>query len=126
VGGGFYDLLPQGSQWAEIDMGRDLFVYDPGEVDFVITNPPYSCMGDFIAHMLQVVRPNRMVLLAPITNLVTKKRLRDTFNAGYGFGRTAPLRQIPMGWPATGFQHVLQEYVKGAEQWGYLEVGRTA
>lgn len=121
--GSFLDHLPPGSKWAEIDRGVDLFEYDPGPVDLVLTNPPYSCLGDFLVHMLTVVKPERMVLLSPITNLVTKKRLRDTFNAGYKFGRTAPLRNIPKSWPSTGFQHVLQEYVKG-DGWEYLEVGR--
>lgn len=122
--GGFYDLLPPGTEWAEIDMGRDMFEYDPGGVDIVITNPPYSCLGDFLVHMMTEIKPRRMILLAPITNLVTKKRLRDTFNNGYGFGRTAPLRNIPYGWPATGFQHVVQEYIRDTEGWEYLECGR--
>lgn len=119
--GGFYNLLPEGTEWAEIDLGRDLFKHDPGPVELVITNPPYSIMGDFLVHMMTVVKPDRMVLLAPYTNLVTKKRLRDTFQAGYTFGRVAPLRSIPKNWPATGFQHVLQEYVRGPG-WEYLEV----
>lgn len=112
--GGFYDLLPKGSVWAEIDMGVDLFEFKPPvEIDLVITNPPYSCMGDFIFHMLSVVKPKRMVLLAPITNLVTKKRLRDVFQSGYVLGRTAIIPEIPKDWPQTGFQHVLQEYKLG-------------
>lgn len=124
--GSFFDLLPKSRRvWAEIDKGRDLFRFDPGPVDLVITNPPYSCLGDFLVHMLGIVRPNRMVLLAPITNLVTKKRLRDTFNAGYGFGRISPLRNIPMEWPSTGFQHVLIEYIQGGRQWEYLECTRS-
>lgn len=111
--GSFHRLLPPGSPWAEIDSGRDMFEFDPGPVDIVITNPPYSCLGEFLEHMFKVVRPKRVILLAPITNLVTKKRLRDTFDSGYTVSRCARVVKRPASFPATGFQHVLVEYVVG-------------
>jgi hypothetical protein len=102
-------------EWAEITLGRDMFEHDPGQVDLVITNPPYSLLGRFIPHMLNVTRPTRMVLLAPLTNLVTKKRLRDTFDAGYSFSRIHIVEQLPPPavWPASGFQQCFVEYSQG-------------
>lgn len=119
-------VVPLNIEWAEITLGRDMFEHDPGQVDLLITNPPYSLLGRFIPHMLNVIRPTRMVLLAPLTNLITKKRLRDTFDAGYSFSRIHIVEQLPPPavWPASGFQQCFVEYSQGDHHTIWTRPGR--
>src|SRR5688572_14100857 len=37
----FFNLLPVGSEWCEIEMGRDFYAWTK-PVDWIISNPPYS------------------------------------------------------------------------------------
>tara|TARA_Y100000310_G_scaffold345570_1_gene466739 strand:- start:1337 stop:2680 length:1344 start_codon:yes stop_codon:yes gene_type:complete len=41
--GSFYNIIPYKKDWCEIDLGRDIFKYDFGDIKFtkIITNPPY-------------------------------------------------------------------------------------
>lgn len=44
-----YRHLPGGSEWCEIACGRDFFAWNQ-PVDWIITNPPYSLMREFMQH----------------------------------------------------------------------------
>jgi len=39
----FYDIMPNPKDWAEINLGRDFFTYQPfdGHCEHIITNPPF-------------------------------------------------------------------------------------
>ncbi len=51
--GNIYNCLPANSLWCEIDKGVDFYDFKT-EVDWIITNPPYSHFSKFIKHGLQV------------------------------------------------------------------------
>ena len=61
--GAFLRLLPGGAQWCEIAEGRDFFSW--GElVDWVIGNPPYSCLLGWIRHSFKIA--DNVVYLMPL------------------------------------------------------------
>lgn len=62
--GVFYDCLPVvGREWCEIGKGRDFFLYD-GYVDWIVSNPPYSILLQWIRHSLLVA--DHVVYLLPL------------------------------------------------------------
>ena len=78
--GAFFDLLPPGSDWREIDKGRDFFDYT-GHVDWIISNPPYSIWARWIRHSFTVA--DNIVYLIPLTRIVVSlKLLHDIFSWG--------------------------------------------
>lgn len=59
--GNIFNMLPKKGKkryWAEIADGRDYFKYRPpgGEVDLIVSNPPYSIAADFLAKSLSEAR----------------------------------------------------------------------
>ncbi len=61
--GNIYNELPQPKDWCEITQGRDFFDYRQ-QVDWIITNPPYSIYDKFLEHCFEVA--GNVVLLCPI------------------------------------------------------------
>ena len=55
--GAFYDnidaLYPHTKDWCELGEGRDFLTYDR-KVDWIITNPPWSMMQQFLAHGMEI------------------------------------------------------------------------
>jgi hypothetical protein len=77
-GGAFMRHLPN-AFWCEIADGRDFFAWsDP--VDWIMTNPPYSLMREFLRHSIAVAE--NIVFLVPAKNMFS----------GYGTVRE------PAGW----------------------------
>ena len=60
--GAFLKHIP-GADWCEIKKGRDFFDYKH-QVDWIITNPPYSIYDKFISHCFELSK--NVVLLVPI------------------------------------------------------------
>jgi hypothetical protein len=87
-------------QWAEVKRGRDFFDWDQ-PVDWIITNPPWSQIRDFLCHAMEL--SNHVVFLFTINHLWTKARLRDIHNADYGI-REIVLVDMPKTFPQSGFQ----------------------
>lgn len=78
-GGAFMRYLPPDTFWCEIANGRDFFAWsDP--VDWIMTNPPYSLMREFLRHSITVAQ--NIVFLVPAKNMFS----------GYGMVRE------PAGW----------------------------
>ena len=65
--GAFHSLLPEGSDWCEVDAGRDFFAF-AGMVDWVIGNPPYSCLMWWVRHSFTVA--DNVVYLVPLHRLL--------------------------------------------------------
>lgn len=63
--GAIYKYLPEGAEWCEIELGRDFFAYSK-QVDWIISNPPYSVFDDFMAHSYAVSK--NIVWLIPLKN----------------------------------------------------------
>lgn len=61
--GAFWSLLPDGSEWCEIAEERDFFAF-AGHADYVIGNPPYSCLLGWIRHSFKVAE--NVVYLMPL------------------------------------------------------------
>jgi hypothetical protein len=61
--GAFYRLLPGGSEWCELAEGVDFFAWSD-QVDWIVGNPPYSCLLAWIRHSFEVAR--NIVYLMPL------------------------------------------------------------
>jgi hypothetical protein len=65
-GGSFYQHLPDGTDWAEIEEGRDFFDC-AGGYDWIVTNPPFSNLTDIMEHAFSIAQ--RTVLLVPLSKI---------------------------------------------------------
>lgn len=86
--------------WSEIKRGRDFFEWDQ-PVEWIITNPPWSQIRDFMCHAMEMA--DHVVFLFTINHLWTKARLRDIKEAGFGL-REVLLVYMPDTFPPSGFQ----------------------
>jgi hypothetical protein len=117
--GAFYNQFPYNctKYWCEIDKGRDFFDFET-KVDWIITNPPWSKIRDFLSHALQLAR--NIVFLININHIVTKARLRllaaNNFKIKEIYCVPHPRNE---DWPVSGFQlaaiHLQQNYRGGCE-----------
>lgn len=93
----------------EIDAGRDFFDWnDP--VDWIITNPPWSQIRQFLLHGMQV--SSNIVFLMTVNHAWTKARLRDVRDLGFGI-REIAICDTPKEFPASGFQLGAVHYQHG-------------
>ena len=82
--GNIYDVLPEPKEWCEITQGRDFFDYHK-QVDWIITNPPFSIYDRFLAHCFEIA--DNVVLLVPIAKAFKSMRIERMVD-GYGGLRT--------------------------------------
>lgn len=121
--GAFYDNLVSGRitelHWCELSEGRDFFAYN-SEVDWIITNPPWSKMQRFLEHGMTLA--NDIVYLSTINHYTTKKRIRDMRKAGFGIKEIYCVATPKSPWPQSGFQlaaiHTRKHY-KGETTFSY-------
>lgn len=59
----FHHLLPAGSDWCELEMGKDFFLQDK-KYDWIIGNPPYSVLLAWIRHSMKLA--DNIVYLMPL------------------------------------------------------------
>lgn len=83
--GVFYNNFPDyvDKDWCEIDEGREFMLYNH-QVDWVVTNPPYSELNDWLVKACQISRKGFAYLVH--LHSITPKRLE--LIDGYGFGLT--------------------------------------
>lgn len=60
--GAFLNLLPDGSEWCEIEQGRDFYAWTR-QVDWIVGNPPFSHLLAWIRHSFKVA--NDIVYIMP-------------------------------------------------------------
>jgi len=78
--GAFFECLPAGSAWCEIERGRDFYAWTE-PVDWVISNPPYSHLLSWIRHSFAVA--SNIVYLVPLHRVMgSEKFLRDVVDYG--------------------------------------------
>lgn len=53
--GAFYDLLPTGREWCEIEQGRDFYAWSE-PVDWIVSNPPFSNLLAWVRHSFTVAK----------------------------------------------------------------------
>ena len=117
--GNFLKALPEDTEWCEVLEGKNFFDYD-GKVDWIITNPPYSKMRNFIQKGMEV--SINIVFLTTINHLWLKARLRDIKERAFGI-KEILLFNTPTTFPHSGFQigvfHLQKDYV-GDIKFGWL------
>jgi len=110
--GAFLDQYPGDCEtdWCEITEGRDFFDYQ-GRVDWIITNPPYSIIEEFMAKCFEVA--DDVALLIPMSKWVSSLR---RIRAVLAFGNVVSIRIIsasrcgfPFGFPACAL-HIRRGY----------------
>lgn len=85
----------------ELDTPLDFF-FCREQVDWIITNPPFSFMADFIKHAMDLA-PN-IVFLANLNVWMTKHRLRMIEEKGFFISQIVLVDTPPPPWRQTGFQ----------------------
>lgn len=120
--GAFYDFMPN-ADWCEISQGRDFFDYT-GEVDWIVTNPPWSMIRQFLEHSFKLPAKN-IVFLCNINAVTTRARLNLIKDNGYGIAKFYCMDNPKSpNWPQTGFQlaavHIKKDY-DGPTYWAYKE-----
>ena len=110
--GAFYDNYPENciKDWCEIEEGRDFYAYE-GNVDWIITNPPYSILDDFMNKAFEVA--DNIVFLVPLSKMVSSLgRIRRVL----GYGNIVSIHIVgagkcgfPFGFPACAF-YMKKEY----------------
>ena len=98
--GNFLKVLPDNTKWCEILENKDFFDYD-NSVDWIITNPPYSKMRNFMQKAMEV--SDNIVFLTTINHLWLKARLRDVKERGFGI-KEIIIFDTPKTFPPSGFQ----------------------
>jgi hypothetical protein len=118
--GAFHNLMPKKSDWCEIAEGVDFMDYD-GDVDWVITNPPWSKIRQFYEKCF-IIKAKNIVFLMNINAITTRARLNLLQNHGYGILEFYCVDNPKNNWPQTGFQlaavHVKKDYV-GPTYWSH-------
>lgn len=122
--GAFYDAMEVHADelhYCEITEGIDYMTASLSpKFDWVITNPPWSKIQPFMERSF--VLAQNVALLATVTNFVTRKRLKTTFDAGFSITEFVMV-PTPKSWTSTGFQVAMAIFKKIADQptrWVYL------
>lgn len=100
--GAFYDQYESPSKdWCELSEGRDFLLYE-GKADWIVTNPPWSKMREFLVKGMQVA--DNVVYLTTINHYTTKRRMADIRSMGFGLKEIFCVPTPDKPWPALGFQ----------------------
>lgn len=100
--GAFYDNFPgNNNEWCELGEGVDFLTYNK-KVDWIITNPPWSKMQQFLAHGMKVAE--NIVYLTTINHYTTKKRIRDMREHNFAIKEIYCVPTPKNPWPQLGFQ----------------------
>lgn len=110
--GAFLDHLPVGTEWCEIEEGRDFFNWNK-KVDWVISNPPYSLTRKWFKH--SYLFADNLLYLVPIRNVFSGFGFIKEI---YDFGGIVEIRNygtgnklgFPMG-NAIGVFHIKRGYI---------------
>lgn len=101
--GNFSGLMPN-CDCCEIDEGIDFFDYDKKNIDWIITNPPYSIVKKFLLKSYELKVKN-IVYVIPINHILgLKARLNDMKKYGYSV-KEIILIDTPKEFPQSGFQY---------------------
>lgn len=101
--GAFYDCFPDDAEkfYCELSEGTSFFDFTE-HVDWIVTNPPWSKMRDFLKHGMSV--SDNIVYLCTLNHFLTRARLRDLREYGFGIVEFYGTDNPPKPWPASGFQ----------------------
>lgn len=99
----FLKYLPKETDWCEIDKGKDFFEYNTENIDWIITNPPFSKIRKFLLHSYKLKVKN-IVFLCPLNHIMgLKARFNDMKDNNYKI-KEIVLINTPKEFPQSGFQ----------------------
>ena len=100
--GAFYvNFNTETKEWCELGEGVDFLTYNK-KVDWIITNPPWSKMQQFLAHGMEV--SDNIVYLTTINHYTTKRRIRDMRENNFAIKEIYCVPTPKNPWPQLGFQ----------------------
>ena len=99
--GNFLKYLPKDTLWCEISEKIDFFDFNQ-EIDWIVTNPPWSNIKKFLIHSLEL--SNNVCFLTTINHLWTKARLKIIKENGFGIKEIIIFDTPKSPWPQQGFQ----------------------
>jgi len=106
--GNFLQFLPN-AEWCEITEGRDFFDYNK-KVDWIITNPPWSKIRNFLIHSMEIAL--NIVFLITVNHLWTRARIKKIKEMNFGIKEIC-LIDAPKEFHNTGFQLAAIHLQKG-------------
>lgn len=116
-GGAFLQYMP-GADYCEIQEGTSFYDYTD-KVDWIVTNPPWSKIRQFLEHSFKIEAEN-IVYLCNFNAFVTRARMNLIFDNGYGIKEVYCVDNPKTNWPQTGFQlaatHIQRGYT-GPTYW---------
>lgn len=89
--GAFYNLLPAGREWCEIEKGRDFYAWTK-PVNWIIGNPPYSNLLAWLRHSFTLAE--HVVYLVPMHRVFASAEFLDDM---MDWGRIAHIRLYRTG-----------------------------
>ena len=98
--GAFADAMP-GCDWCEISEGRDFLSFQGHGYDWILTNPPWSRLRQFLQKSMTIA--NNVVFLCIVQHIYLTARLRDIENAGFGIVEICSVPFPPPPWQKGGF-----------------------
>lgn len=101
--GAFYEQVPDHCEklWCELDEGLDFFNFNE-PVDWIVTNPPWSKIKDFMDHAMTIA--NNVIFLITTNHAYTKARVRVAQRHGFRVRGMLHMPTPPKPWPQSGFQ----------------------
>lgn len=75
--GAFFDYLPSGSEYCELEEGTDFLHYNK-KVDWIIGNPPYSIFLEFLQHSFEI--SDNVSFLVPTNKVFQRQIIMDMIN----------------------------------------------
>jgi hypothetical protein len=118
--GAFLKHLPEGTDWCEIEKGRNFFDYKE-KVDWIVTNPPFSLLQKFLEHSYKI--STNIVFLFNLPGLFTVKRMKDMHQHKFAIREILLMRQ-PTTFVQCGRQVAavwIQKHYKGSIKLTYHE-----
>jgi hypothetical protein len=79
--GRFYDRLPAGADWCEIERGRDFYACTK-QVDTIIGNPPYSHYSAWMRHSMKLAKD--IIYVMPVYKVFSSGKFQDDLFAWGG------------------------------------------
>ena len=113
--GAFYDNFPgDNNVWCELGEGKDFLTYTD-KVDWIITNPPWSKIQQFLLHGMEI--SDNIVYLTTINHYTTKRRIREMRQHNFAIKEIYCVPTPKNPWPQLGFQlaavHTQRGYTGG-------------
>lgn len=87
--GAFLKYLPLNTEWCEIADGKNFYDYNK-QVDWIVTNPPYSDYNRFLEHSFELAK--NIVLLVPVAKMF---KSMGTLRAIMEYGGFASIHALP-------------------------------